>query len=168
MGFMIVAILAIALTSLLIFRRATEERAIRWKLYALRDELRKLAYEDRSLLDSTLFRRLDRSITGQCATLTNVSIWSLLPLFAFNREGRRVVDARQRLLEAELDEQKAVARLYDQSVHLMMRHLLWRHMFLTTLAAVTLVGVWPVYVSAKWASERILSGALKPIGPVPG
>ena len=38
-------------------------------------------------------------------------------------------------------------------------------MFLTLLAGVTLIGLLPVLICAKWASERIVSGALTPIVP---
>jgi hypothetical protein len=163
MSFVILACLVGVATVLLMYRRAVEERAIRWQLYCLRDELRALAYDDVKLKHSALFRRLDHNITMHCATLSDVSIWSLLPVFIIDKDGREKVDARQRQLAPDLRKNPAVKKLYDNSVRLMIRHLLWRHMFLTGVAAVSLVGIFLAFSCARWASERIVSGALEPV-----
>ena len=167
MSLITIGIFTIIAVALLTVRRAVAERSIRWQLYALRDQLRELAYHNRGLLNSPAFRRLDESISAQCAVLPDVSIWSLLPVMAFDHEGRHEVEVHQQELARELQrpENADVFKLFGKSVALMIRHLLWRHMFLTAVAGFTLIGLFAIYFSARWASERIISGALKPILP---
>lgn len=167
MGLGALGFLTILAVGLLTARRAVVERSIRWQLYALRDQLRERAYHNRSLLSSPAFRRLDQNISAQCAVLPDVSIWSLLPVMALDHEGRQAVEQRQQMLAEELKrpENAEVSELFDKSVGLMMRHLLWRHMFFTAVTGATLIGLFAVYFGARWASERIISGALKPILP---
>lgn len=157
--------LTLITVALLSVRRAVAERTIRWRLYAIRDELRGLAWTDRRLLDTVAFNRMDAGISTQCSVLPDVSMWSLLPVFALDEEGREAIEERQMQLAKELREPNnaEVSRLFDRSVGLMIQHLLWRHMFLTLIAGVTLFGLFGVYFCAKWASERIISGALKPV-----
>jgi hypothetical protein len=169
--FILLLLLVLAALVLVTWRRIVEERAIRWELYALRDELRSLAYSDRRLLDTTLFRRLDYHITAHCGSLSDVSIWSLLPVFLFDREGRSEVEKQQVILVSQLKkpENREVSVLYDRSVRLMVKHLLLRHVFLTAMAALTLFGILGAYLAARWTSERIVSGAfwppVVPMGP---
>lgn len=53
--------------------------------------------------------------------------------------------------------------IYEESRRVLTQQLVWRHMFLTVLGFVTVVGMFFCYASTKWLSERILSGAVKPI-----
>ena len=165
---MILAVLGLLVfiaLALLTWRRVVEERAIRWRLYGLRDELRTLAYSDRRLLSTQLFRRLDYHITAHCGTLSDVSIWSLLPICLLDRHGRAEVEKQQVELVSQLErpENREVALLYDRSVNLMIKHLLLRHVFITCLAGVTLFGLLGAYFAARWSSERIISGAFGPV-----
>lgn len=168
MGFAFIGAVTAIGSCLLIYRRAVEERIIRWKLYQLRDELRLLAYNDVRVRNSAIFKRLDRNFTAHCAALGDVSLWSLLPVIILDVNGRKQADELQRQLAPELRKFPEVERLFTQSASLLMRHLLWRHMFMTLTATLTLIGLLPVWFCTKWASERIVSGALKPVLPVSG
>ena len=165
MGFIAIGLLTLLAVALLSLRRAVSERTIRWRLYAIRDELRNLAYKDRRLLDSPAFRKIDGGISAQCRILPEVSLWSLLPVIALDRSSREEVEHRQIVLAAELQkpENAEVSKLFHASVNLMIKHLLWRHMFLTFVAGLTLFGLLGIHICAKWASERIISGALTPL-----
>ena len=154
----------LALTVIL-YRRAVEERAIRWKLYALRDKLRDSAYRDRGLLGSPVFRRLDAILSGHCGSLIDLSFWALLPLFWMDRDGRLDAEEHQVGFERSLAEPRnaELAKLYEDSVSLITRHLLLRHMFLTFVAAISLIGAVLLYMMTSWVARRVMSGAFQPV-----
>lgn len=166
MGLIAFGFLTVLATTLLAYRRRVEERAIRWQLYALRDELRDLAYSDRTLLAKPLFRQLDRNVTLHCATLGDFSLWGFAGGYAMSGKAvRRAVSAsvkeRQRVLSEELQrpENENIASIYHRSVSLVMRHLVWRHLFITIVSVGTLVGIALGYLSSRWIAERVVSGA---------
>jgi hypothetical protein len=165
MVFIAIGALTLIAVCLLNFRRAVEERTIRWKLYAQRDRLRRLAADNRALLHEEAFVRIDRAISIQCGSLPNVSVWSLLPVLAFDNTH---TEEMQRAFAEELGKpiNREITQLFDESISLMIKHLLWRHMFITMLAGVTIVGAIALYGAAKWASERIVSGSIEPVMPI--
>lgn len=134
------------------------DREIRWDLYRLRDDLRMRAIEDRSLVGSELFWRLDRSLTGYCASLEELSLWVLLPIAVIKR---REISADARTLQEELDAHatKDLANLYAESSRLLVRHLVVRHWPLVLLTLITVVGIVPLVVAYK-RSARIMTAAL--------
>lgn len=147
----------------LYWRVAVEERAIRWELYARRDELRLRAFEDAEIRSSEVFRRLDETLTKQCATFDNLSLWSIVPIALFGDPER--ASRKQRDFETKLrqPQNEALVPIYHASVALFARHLMWRHLFLTLASVVTIVGVVVVYVTAKWLAGKVVSGAVKPV-----
>ena len=153
----------LSISVLICARRAVEARAIRWSLYRLRDELRFLAIDNRSLLGSPAFKRLDSSLTGYCANLSSISLWTMLPLLA-DRHLREMADKRQGELVSELakPELAAVKEIYERASNELAKHFMLRHLFLTCAVVVTVIGAVAGYHCAEWLSQRMMSDAIRP------
>lgn len=158
-------ITAMLALTVILYRRSVEDRVIRWQLYQLRDELRSAAFEDRSLLQSQVFRTLDRKLTFHCAHLDQLSMWTILPVMAIPHAVRAKVEARQRDFDNKISQPQHVKLLpiYEQSMTLLAKHLALRHLFVTFLAAITVVGIVVCFSLGKWFSQRILSDAIQPL-----
>lgn len=143
MTFALVGVVAWLAALVVFWRRAVEERAIRWQLYRLRDDLRALAFNDPDLLDSEVFMTLDRTLTTRCARLEHFSAWTAMATLTLKRDSRRQVEGLQKDFITKLNQPKNAPMIpvYDASTSLLMRHLMWRHMFITGLSIVTLIGV---------------------------
>jgi hypothetical protein len=106
--------------------RATNEREVRWGIYALRDELRWLAAEDRTLLESQLFWDLDRSLTNQCARLSEMSMWDLLArMLSEPEEPDEWSERFRRDLTAPGNEH--LRDIFTRSIGLLLKHMTQRH-----------------------------------------
>jgi hypothetical protein len=163
MTFIAIGTLALITAMLLNWRRAVEQRAIRWELYAKRDELRRLAYEDPVLLGSDIFTALDSQLTMQCATFDHLSLWAILPMLV--RADQKKIEGRQKNFQTKLHQPKnrPMVPVYEGAVLLFARHLMWRHMFMTAIVSVTVLGFFLCYSSSKWLSERVVSAAVTPV-----
>ena len=148
---------------LLCWRRAVEQRAIRWDLYRKRDELRRLALDNPWLLDSDIFQTLDKQLTSHCAAFKHVSLWTLVPVLLM--ADRKKIEGLQRNFTAKLRQPRnsVMVPIYKSIVPLFARQLMWRHIFLTVGVAITIVGILVCYVTTKWLSERVISDAMHPI-----
>lgn len=137
MIFIASGLLGMLAAQVVFWRRAVEVRAIRWELYRLRDDLRRVAYEDRSLLSSDIFRIMDASLTASCAALDELSLWTVLPRILFSDRER--IEGKQRHFETRLyqPQHAALLPIYEQSTRLLAKHLAWRHMFISTIAIAT-------------------------------
>ena len=80
MTFIAIGTITLLVSWLLCWRRAVEQRAIRWDLYRKRDELRRLAIDNPGLLDSDIFQTLDKQLTSHCVAFKYVSLWTLVPV----------------------------------------------------------------------------------------
>lgn len=153
-------------TLVLSYRRDLEERTIRWRIYALRDELRWLAYEDEPFRKSGLFLRLDSSFSLQCTTLENLSLWTigtvLIVAKMINRNAPKEaeIDHARIMRELAKPEHEKVRKLYMESCGLIFRHLVIRHILLSVLAGVTLLPGLIGFFMSRWLSARLMSGAI--------
>ena len=145
MIFAVMCLLALASSANVFYLRATIDRRLRWQLYAVRDELRWAAVQDRSVLDSRHFWLLDRTLTRQCEDLDEVSLWSMLPL-AFATKERARVNARAEEFENEmkLPENELFSSIFKKSAALFTTHLLWRHAVLVVLISITILSAVPI------------------------
>jgi hypothetical protein len=155
--------LAFIASIVIYWRRAVEMRAIRWQLYKLRDDLRREALADRKLLSSDVFKVIDAALTGSCARLDQLSLWTVLPIVLFTDRER--IEGKQRHFETRLHQPQHAALLpiYEHSSTLLARHLAWRHMFLSTIAIATIIGFWGCHFVGTSLSKRILSDAVRPL-----
>lgn len=152
------------LFSVVLFWRSTvEQRAIRWEMYATRDKLRRMALEDPGIRHSEVFTTLDRTITTQCRSFNQLSLWSALPVVAF--ADKRRANARQADFEAKLSQpqNEKLRPVHREVIGQFARHLLWRHVLICMLAGVTLVGIAGIYFAMKWLAGRLASDAIRPI-----
>jgi hypothetical protein len=128
MTFVLIGTLAVLASFSYDFWRATSEREIRWALYALRDELRWQAIQDRSLLSSDLFWYLDRSLTNQCEVLEKLSVWDLVPfILSKSNDAAPAVAALDRVHEPG---NELFLAIFQKSADLAKRHFCERHFLL--------------------------------------
>lgn len=113
--------------------RAVLERETRWKLYALRDELRWLAIEDPALLQNKAFWLIDESLTRDARMLESVSLWMLVP--AMVARSRMPQDSGQDAAKS-IAAHPITARIYKESVNLFVGHLVRRHAMLLGIASI--------------------------------
>jgi len=143
MTFALIATAAMCLAFALRRWQETEMAAARWRLYALRDELRWAAIESGESFRPRIMRLLDESLTRFCALCQQQcvslwifgSAWALMP----DDDGARE-RARDFIAELKRPEHAALDAIYDQAVFQIMRVLFWRHLFLTLILVPTIVG----------------------------
>ena len=155
--------LSLLASYLVYWRCAVEMRSVKWQLYGLRDELRSIAFDHRELLDSDVFQTLDNRLSVFCTRLEGLSLWSVLPVVFFS--DRKRIDGLQRNFTVKLHQPKNVVLVdvYERSCGLLVRHLVYQHMFTVIFALATVVTIVFCYTAPRWVSERVLSGALRPI-----
>jgi hypothetical protein len=154
--------LTVAASIIVFWRRAVEMRVIRWELYRLRDELRLVAFSDRALLKSDIFRAIDSALTRNCAHLDELSLWSILPVIFWG--DRRKIEGQYRDFMTKLNQPQhaALIPIYETSSDLFAKHLAWRHVGVSVLATVTILGIVMCGTAARWLTNRIVSDVMRP------
>jgi len=142
-----IGLLTLITVANLSYWRLVRARALRWKLYALRDRLRWQAIEKPSLVGSRMFWTLDESLTNDCAYLEELSLWRLLSAGFFWRHDRAEWKEQFRALTSELAQpgNEEIGRLYTESVNIFVVSLCARHIVLFLVALVTIVGPFVLY-----------------------
>jgi hypothetical protein len=161
----IVVLLALALAQISLLWKSLYERTIRWKLYALRDDLRYRGLTNPAVLASPLFNRLDRALTSIAGNLNGLSLWSLTPVMLSKTDPEIEAQANETVELLRQPENSELQKIYNRSLTLLMYHLCVRHILLTTLLAVTVVGVLLSHWCLRWVSQRLLTGALPAVLP---
>lgn len=166
MTFALIGLVAFTTSFVLWFLRAVFARELRWKFYALRDDLREAAFQDRELLSKQEFWQLDRSLTTYCKYLDDLSLWTIVPfaMFANSRDLRR----RTKRLQASLalPTNSALQGVYDRSIQLLAGQLFLRHLIVLPLSVSALV-LWVAFrTPAHRLARRFLGPALvsPPVG----
>jgi hypothetical protein len=132
------------------FWAGTFERETRWRIYALRDELRWAAVEDKSLLESDLFWHLDRFLTDMCTYVEYLSLWTIVPLWAMSKGDKDAENKRAELRRTlSLPENACLASIYDRAASIMLKWLVGRHIVVTAIAR-AVVGLSRVSKFAEW------------------
>jgi hypothetical protein len=143
MTFIIVLVASMLMAYALREWQRVEVTAARWRLYALRDELRWQAIESGELRNKALFHELDESITAFCAIcqMRAMSLWMFTAVVLIAHKDR-VRDEREKKFFRDLAKPANVElhRIFDAAVWQVIRMLVWRHVFLTVLLVPTLVG----------------------------
>jgi hypothetical protein len=112
------------------FWQVTLQRELRWKLFAIRDDLRWLAFTRPELCEKRHLLRFDGTLSGCARNLHCTSLWTMLAV------GAEPPDAEFEQHVRELTESAEVAELYQRFGRVLMEHLRSRHWFIVTLASV--------------------------------
>lgn len=162
-----ISVLTFAAAEMIFLRRRIAERAIRWKLYELRDQLRFAVIEEPALGRQTAFLTLDRSITNLCASLPTMSLWTFLSI---GREKSLWNEAKERTrqLQQQLDkpENARLRTIYTEVSEQIAKHLALRHLFLTTVVATTVLGILFAYRSLTRLGRDLTANAGRPDSPL--
>jgi hypothetical protein len=137
--------------------KALEERTVRWKLYELRDRLRFAAINDERILKSSLFSRVDTSLTVLAANLHDISLWLLVPLhFAYAESPE--AEQRERDMKHALssNENAVVAEISLEASKLFARHLACKHVLLSG----AVIGTWFGKTKGKAFLKRVSQGVV--------
>lgn len=89
MMFATIAALVVGARVLLALWSATREREIRWKLYAVRDELRYLAIKDAGVASLPAFPWTDFILTENARSLETSTVWEILPYFLKSQQAKK-------------------------------------------------------------------------------
>lgn len=87
----------------------------RFRLYALRDELRELAMRGEASPGNWVFQYLDSSISKSIDVLPSISVWRVIPIVYQNRHDRRTsLRFDQLLRELKKRQNSPLARVYGR------------------------------------------------------
>ena len=108
-------------------RKSTVLLEERYQLFALRDELRNKAIEDRSAR-GWLFRYLDSTITKTISILPEVSLWRLLVLYAIHKDDASIQGIAERVeAESRMPQNKDFLTLRDKYIKSIGSYIHQRH-----------------------------------------
>jgi hypothetical protein len=112
------------------FWQVTLQRELRWKLFAIRDDLRWLAITKPELCDQQNFIRFDATLSSCARNLHCTSLWTMVA------SSPGPPDAAYKQFVKELTESDEICALYQRFGAVLMEHLRSRHWFIVTLATV--------------------------------
>lgn len=106
------------------------DRELRWKIFAIRDDLRSSAIARPDLLDNPRFAQLDASLSSCASNLHQTSVWLMLWCYRDLPESSRAHSLHS--VEADPD----LIRVQSDFNDVLAEHLVARHWFLVLLARV--------------------------------
>jgi hypothetical protein len=138
--------------------RAIMKRSARWRLYAIRDELRWHVIKNPELRSRQAFRSMDNTISSFCGAPRHVSLWLMLLIpFAGG------VDGSSRAFQNDMKrpENRWLLPYYKRSTSTITSYLMWRHCVALTFLAFTIVGFVMAVLVIREMSKRIASGSIR-------
>lgn len=158
MTLILASVASILASFLIIGWRSVMERSVRWKLYELRDELRRYAIDHPEVRSRRAFHRIDNSISALCGSMKYVNLWTLLLIPLLARESRSAAEELRKDLSRQ--ENAWLVPYYEKSVSLTARYLGWRHCMAMLVLLPTVFGFALIYVCTVKAARKAIGGGI--------